>query len=133
MEINLVLIDPLVSWFSRPETCSKSRPNVHFELSIEKDDSGKLSFRKLEDMLGGRKADVIISSSTMHLVPERAIRDLASQFYNGLKEEGVFIWDSGDLESEFRPDNSALLHDPYRAVREILRKDKIRASRLSQK
>ena len=90
---------------------------MHFELSIEKDDSGKLSFRRLEDMLGGRKADVIISSSTMHLIPERAIRDLASQFFGSLKEDGVFIWDSGDLESEFRPDNSALLHDPYRAVR----------------
>ena len=48
------------------------------------------------------------------------------------KKDGVFIWDSGDLESEFRPDHSALLHDPYRAVREILRNDEIRATRLSE-
>ncbi len=128
----LVLIDPLVSWFSKARDLLKGRPNVHFELSIEKDDAGKLSFRRLEDMLGGRKADVIISSSTMHLIPERAVRDLASQFSGSLKEDGVFIWDSGDLESEFRPDHSALLHDPYRAVREILRNDEIRASRLSE-
>lgn len=132
MEINLVLIDPLVSWFSKARDLLKGRQNVHFELSIKKDDSSKLSFRRLENMLGGRKADVIISSSTMHLIPERAIRDLASQFAGSLKENGVFIWDSGDLESEFRPAHSALLHDPYRAVREILRNDENRAKRLSE-
>ena len=132
IEIELVLIDPLVSWFSKARDLLKSRPNVHFELSVEEDASGKLSFRNLENMLGGRKADLIISSSTMHLIPERAIQDLAYQFAGSLKKDGVFIWDSGDLESEFRPTNSALLHDPYRAIREILRNDKIRSSRLSE-
>ena len=31
MEINLVLIDPLVSWFSKARDLLKGRPNVHFE------------------------------------------------------------------------------------------------------
>ena len=83
-------------------------------------------------MLGGRKADVIISSSTMHLIPEKAVGDLASQFAGSLKEDGVFIWDSGDLQSELKPIDSALLHDPYRAIREILRDDERRTSRLSE-
>ena len=132
IEIDLVLIDPLVSWFSKARDLLNSRPNVHFELSIEEDDSGRSSFRRLDSILGGRKADIIISSSTIHLIPERAIRDLAYQFAGSLREGGVFIWNSGDLESEFRPAHAALLHDPYRAIREILRNDEIRVTRLSE-
>ena len=132
IEIDLVLIDPLVSWFSKARDLLNSRPNVHFELSIEMNDTGRSSFRRLDSILGGRKADVIISSSTIHLIPERAIRDLAYQFAGSLREGGFFIWNSGDLESEFRPAHAALLHDPYRAIREILRNDEIRVTRLSE-
>ena len=57
---------------------------------------------------------------------------MASQFAGCLQEDGVFIWNSGDLESEFRPSDTALLHDPYRAIREILRDDEIRITRLSE-
>ena len=119
--IDLVLVDPLVSWFAKAREILGHREEVHFELSIRKEESGQISFRRLEEMLGGRKADVIISSSTLHLVPAKAMDDLAIQFANSLSGEGVLIWDSGDLESDFRPRNSALLHDPFRAVREILR------------
>ena len=77
IEINLVLIDPLVSWFSKARDLLKDRLNVHFELSIEKGDSGKLSFRRLEDMLGAKKADVIISSSTCLLYTSPSPRDIS--------------------------------------------------------
>ena len=121
MGIDLVLIDPLVSWFATAREILGDREEVHFELSIRKEESGQFSFRRLEEMLGGSKADVIISSSTLHLVPAKAMGDLAIQFANSLSDEGVMIWNSGDLESDFRPRNSALIHDPFRAVREILR------------
>ena len=132
VKIELVLIDPLVSWFSKARELLGERDDVHFELSIESDSNGRTSFRRLEDILDGRKADVIISSSTLHLIPAETIGDLAFQFAGSLTEDGVFIWDSGDLECDFRPENSALLHDPYRAVREILRDDEKRSSRLSE-
>jgi len=132
MKIELVLIDPLVSWFSKARELLGGRDDVHFELSIENDSSGRTSFRRLEDILGGRKADVIISSSTLHLIPAKTIGNLVGQFAGSLTEGGTFIWDSGDLESDFRPDNSALLHDPYRAVRELLRDDERRSARLSE-
>ena len=44
----------------------------------------------------------------------------------------LLIWDSGDLESDFRPINSSLLHDPYRAVRDILRDNRQRIEILSR-
>ena len=130
--IELVLIDPLVSWFSKARSLLSQRDDVHFELAIKEDETGKTSFRRLEDILAGRKADVIISSSTLHLIPAKKIDDLTVQFAGSLKEGGAFIWDSGDLESDLRPNTSALLHDPYRAVRELLRHDEVRAGRLSE-
>ena len=132
MEVELVLVDPLVSWFSKARDLLGERDDVHFELSIEREASGRTSFRRLEDILGGRKADVIISSSTLHLIPAKTMDDLALQFAGSLKEGGAFVWDSGDLESDLRPESSALLHDPYRGVRELLRLDTIRSARLSE-
>ena len=130
--IDLVLIDPLVSWFAKAREILGDRDGVQFELSISEDEAGQITFRRLEEMLEGRKADVIISSSTLHLVPAKAMDDLAIQFASSLSDDGVLIWDSGDLESDFRPINSALLHDPYRAVREILRDNSQRIEIMSR-
>ena len=132
MTIDLLLIDPLVSWFAKAREILGDREGVQFELSISKDESGQTRFRRLEEMMGGRKADVIISSSTLHLVPAKAMDDLAIQFAGSLSDDGVLIWDSGDLESDFRPINSSLLHDPYRAVRDILRDNRQRIEILSR-
>ena len=130
--IDLVLIDPLVSWFAKAREILGHREGVQFELSISEDETGQITFRRLEEMLEGRKADVIISSSTLHLVPAKAMDELAIQFASSLSDDGVLIWDSGDLESDFRPINSALLHDPYRAVREILRDNSQRIEIMSR-
>ena len=132
VSIELVMVDPLVSWFSKARSLMGDRQGVHFELSVERDENGMVFFRNLEEILGGRKADVIISSSTLHLVPARAMEDLSRQFASCLTSGGVLVWDSGDLESDFRPGNCALLHDPYRSVREILRDDSDRVKILSR-
>ena len=130
--IELILIDPLESWFGKAREILGHRDDVHFELSIKKDESGKVVFRELGEMLKGRKADVIISSSTLHLVPVRALADLGRQIAECLNPKGVFVWDSGDVDSDLRPPTAACLHDPYRAVREHLRDDEARQHLLSQ-
>ena len=131
IRVDMILVDPLVSWFSKAWDLLGDRDDVHFELSILTDADGNASFRDLREILGGRKADVIISSSTLHLVPARAMGGLAEQFAESLTEGGVLVWNSGDLESGFRPGDCALLHDPYRRVREILRTDAQRESLLA--
>jgi len=131
IRVDMILVDPLVSWFSKAWDLLGDRDDVHFELSILTDADGNTSFRDLREILGGRKADVIISSSTLHLVPARAMGGLAEQFAESLTKGGALVWDSGDLESGFRPGDSALLHDPYRRVREILRTDAQRESLLA--
>ena len=132
ISVELVLIDPLESWFAKAWEILGHRDDVHFELSVSFDDLGNLFFRELDEMLNGRKADVIISSSTLHLIPVRALDGLAKQFSDSLVPRGVFIWDSGDIECDFRPADSARLHDPYRAVRELLRDDEHRKEALSK-
>ena len=132
ISIQLVLIDPLVSWFGQAHQLLGHRDDVHFELSIGKDAEGNTVFRELDEMLGGRKADVIISSSTLHLVPVRALPDLCRQFADSLNPGGALVWDSGDVESELRPATAACLHDPYRGVREHLRDDDARQALLAK-
>lgn len=132
ISIKLVLIDPLESWFAKAREILAERDDVHFELSITQDSSGRTVFRELDEMLAGRKADVIISSSTLHLVPISALEDLAHQISGSLSSGGIFVWDSGDVESALRPKDVACLHDPYRSVREYLRDDEARQSILSK-
>mgnify|MGYP001225898927 CR=1 FL=1 len=132
LKIELVLIDPLVSWFSKARELLEHRDDVHFVFSMFTNEEGRSDFFRLEEMLDGRKADVILSSSTLHLVPTKALPDLGVQFAESLASGGAFIWDSGDVYSNMLPTNAALLHDPYRAVREHLRDDSARRALLAQ-
>ena len=132
LKIELVLIDPLVSWFSKARELLEHRDDVHFVFSMFTNEEGRSDFFRLEEMLDGRKADVILSSSTLHLVPTKALPDLGVQFAESLAPRGAFIWDSGDVDSNMLPANASLLHDPYRAVREHLRDDSARRALLAQ-
>jgi len=132
ISIELVLIDPLKSWFGKAREILDQRDDVHFELSVVGGADGGFSFRSLKEMLGGRKADVIISSSTLHLVPVKAIDDLVKQFAGNISPNGIVIWNSGDLECGFRPMDAARLHDPYRIVRKILREDESRRRMIAE-
>jgi cephalosporin hydroxylase len=132
LSIELILIDPLVSWFGKARELLSHRTDVHFEYSMFTDDNGKIGFRRLDEMLNGRSANVIISASTLHLVPIKALSDLGMQFSKSLAAGGVFVWDSGDIESEILPPTAALLHDPYRAVREYLKTDSTRKKLLAE-
>ena len=53
ISIELVMMDPLVSWFAKARDLLGDRSDVHFELSIEQNDAGRTSFRRLRDMLHG--------------------------------------------------------------------------------
>ena len=121
MKIELLLVDPLESWFGKAWEILAHRGDVHFEISTETDVEGNVKFRDLGEMLGPKKADVIISSSTLHLVPLRALGDLAKQFANSLNPGGFLVWDSGDVECDWREENVARLHDPFRRVRNHIR------------
>ena len=132
ISIELILIDPLRSWFGKAREILGERDDVHFELSVEEKGSGGFSFKGMQEMMGGRKADVILSSSTLHLVPMKAIDDLVKQFAGSLSPTGVVVWNSGDLECGFRPLDAARLHDPYRIVRNILREDEARMRMMAE-
>lgn len=132
ISVELILIDPLESWFSKARDILGSRNDVHFELSIKVDHNNKVTFRTLEEMLGQRKVDLIISSSTLHLIPLNVISDLIMQFKTSLVDEGVFIWDSGDIEDPSRGENTSLLHQPFREIRKFIMNDYDRKNLVSK-
>jgi len=121
---NLILIDPLDSWFSKAYSLLGNRPDVFFCKSMVKEYLGKNRFLSLEEMIGDNKVDIIFSSSTFHLIPELAFRDLLVQFHNSLNDKGHIFWSSGDIPNEdMAVDKSGLLHEPYRLLTKFIKED----------
>ena len=125
LDYKLILVDPLGSWFSKAYDLLKERPNVFFCKSYGKNLQGSFAFLTLDELLGGNKVDLIISSSTIHLIPENILPSLFSEFYNNLSDEGNFIWSSGDIPSKILPSGCNLLHDPYREILKSIRNNSL--------
>ena len=123
LDFKLILVDPLESWFSNAYKLLKDRSNIFFCKSYGKDSDGLFSFIKLNKLLGGNKVDVILSSSTIHLIPANTLTSLFQEFYDSLSKNGKFIWSSGDIPSNDMPSLSHLIHDPYRELLKIIKND----------
>ena len=132
ISINLTMIDPLPSWFQKAHSLLAHRDDVRFELSLSTNQEGRRVFRTLDEMLGSVKADLIVCSSTFHLVPRKALNGLMREMYGALAPGGALVWSSGDIHDSQMPTNRALLHDPYRAVREQVRDNEDRISALHE-
>lgn len=117
IQITLVLVDPLPSWFSKAWELLHQRSDVEFRLSFDYDSElGRKRFFTVTELLNGRQADLVLTSSTMHLIPSKTIPSLIEEIHAVLVSGGWFIWDSGDIDVPTRPASSCLLHDPYRGV-----------------
>lgn len=123
LDCTIILIDPLESWFSKAYHLLKSRPNTFFCRSMAKDEKGKYSFLSLDEIIGNNKVDIIVSSSTLHLIPPSALGSLFDQFSRSLKKGGKFFWSSGDISSLQIPTDYCLLHDPYRELLNLINAD----------
>jgi len=121
LDYKLILVDPLESWFSKAYSILKKRSNIFFCKSYGQNSQGQTSFLTLDELLGGNKVDLIISSSTIHLIPNKVLHSLFSEFYDNLSDEGKFIWSSGDIPSKLLPIGCNLLHDPYREILKQIR------------
>lgn len=119
IKITLVCMDVLPSWFSKAYELLHKRSDVKF-YSLW--DPVARRIKPLHEVLGSRKANVIISASTLHLIPEKAVEQAMVGFSDVLVNGGALIWNSGDIDANRLP-QSALLHDPFRMVREKIEKD----------
>ena len=125
IDCHLILIDPLESWFSKAYSLLKDRPNTYFCKSFIKDSLGVSRFLTMEEMIGNNKIDIILSSSTFHLIPEFVFGNLLEQFHSSLKQKGQIFWSSGDIPNkEIFDSRAGLLHEPYRVLAEYLKDDK---------
>ena len=120
----LVLVDPLPSWLSKAWSLLRHRDDVRCYLSMARDpETGRMTIRPLRDLLGGRLADMVVSSSTFHLIPSRALPGAMVDIAEALRTDGVLAWDSGDVDDPERDPMAALMHDPYRCVRRLVEED----------
>jgi len=108
----IILIDPLKSWFNKAYDLLSDRENISFHLGM-----------KIPE---GVKADIIICSSTFHLIPPKAMPKLAMNLKDSLVDDGVLFWNSGDIYDSNMPSNGVLLHDPFRKMRQSLKAVPIR-------
>ncbi len=131
--VDLLLVDPLPSWLSNAWNLLHERAGIHFRLSaITEGGSGKRGFLPLQELLGGRQADLILSSSMLHLVPSKARAGLLEQWRDCLLPTGRLLWNSGDIDHPARPADVALIHDPYRRVRQLVCDDPAYRAALSR-
>lgn len=120
LSCTIVLVDPLESWFYKAYNLLKNRPNIFFCRSLSKSAKGKSRFLSMQELIGSNKADIILSSSTLHLIPSSTLEPLFFQFHDSLKEGGHFFWSSGDISSEEVSKDCCLLHDPYRELLRVI-------------
>jgi len=128
--IELMLVDPLPSWFHKAHSLLADRPDVRLELSLRTDADGRRLFRTLDEMLDGEHVDLIVCSSTFHLIPAKVLDALLKEMAGVLLPGGSLVWSSGDIAHPSRPSSRALLHDPYRMVRARLRGEEARLAAL---
>src|SRR5258708_3559977 len=76
-------------------------------------------WRTLEEILAGRKANIIMTVSTLHLLREKALIGILQQMANVLADGGSIVLASGDISPPGGRalDGAVLLHDPYRKMR----------------
>ena len=72
-------------------------------------------FRPLLEVTGGRTMDIVIANMVFHLIPERALSQVASELASVTRPGGRLLWNSPDLGP---PDKyTVLFHDPNRLLR----------------
>ena len=60
LDYNLILVDPLESWFSKAFSLLSIRPNVYFCKSYGKDPNGNLSFFSLDKLILDFMANLVV-------------------------------------------------------------------------
>ncbi len=122
VSIRIVMVDALPSWFSKSHNLFGNLENVRLYISTIADGNGGVRFRPLQQIIGGNKVDMVVSASTLHLIPPQARPTAFEQISEVLSIGGVFAWSSGDLS----PDNGKqenLLHDPFRETGKLILED----------
>src|SRR3989344_3936379 len=99
-KIALWLVDNSPAWLGKAYEFLGSRPNVSFFI-VGKNQS---RFETLSETLGHNSVNHVLSANTMHLIPD--LRGTFKGIFNAIKKNGVFIFNSGNILREGKPEGA---------------------------
>ena len=112
-KFTLILVDNSASWLGKSYELLHHLPNVQFRLEGKRDNR----FDTLDEVLGSRTVDHVISANTVHLIPN--IEENFTGVANALKKGGYFTFQSGNILNPDRKPDLLMIDDTVRQVHDI--------------
>ena len=112
-DVKLWLVDNSPAWLGKAYEVLQSRKNIKCFL-LEKTQTG---YATLADTIGKGKADHVISANTVHLIQD--IEGAFKGINEGMKENGTFLFQSGNITRDNRPDGALMVDDTVKRVHDI--------------
>lgn len=112
-KIRLWLVDNSPAWLGKAYEFLSSRSNVNFFVLDKKQDS----FATLSETLGKDSVNHVFSANTIHLIPN--LKETFGGIFNAIKKNGTFIFNSGNIIREEKPDGALMLDSTVYRVHDI--------------
>ncbi|MCH8003524.1 MAG: methyltransferase domain-containing protein [Nanoarchaeota archaeon] len=112
-KISLWLVDNSPAWLGKAYEYMHSKPNVDFFV-LEKKNT---HYSTLSETVGKESVNNVLSSNTVHLIPD--LKDTFKGIFDSLKSNGVFIFNSGNIERKGKPKGALMLDSTVYRVHDI--------------
>lgn len=112
-KIALWLVDNSPAWLGKAYEFLGSRQNVGFFIVGRKQNR----FATLSETLGHNSVDHVLSANTVHLIPD--LKETFKGIFDAIKKNGVFIFNSGNILREEKPEGALMLDSTVYRVHDI--------------
>jgi len=112
-KISLWLVDNSPAWLGKAYEYLHSKPNVNFFLLEKKNKN----YSTLSETVGKNSVNQVVSSNTVHLIPN--LKETFRGIFDSLKSNGVFIFNSGNIERKGKPKGALMLDSTVYRVHDI--------------
>ena len=112
-KISLWLVDNSPAWLGKAYEYLHSKPNVDFFILEKKNDH----YSTLSETIGKESVNEVLSSNTVHLIPN--LKDTFKGIFDSLKPNGIFIFNSGNIERKGKPKGALMLDSTVYRVHDI--------------
>lgn len=112
-KINLWLVDNSPAWLGKAYEHLHSKPNVDFFVLEKKDNH----YSPLSETVGKESVNQVLSSNTVHLIPD--LKDTFKGIFDSLDSNGVFVFNSGNIERKGKPKGALMLDSTVYRVHDI--------------
>ena len=111
--IRLWLVDNSPAWLGRAYEFLGTRDNVDFFI-LGKNHDG---FSTLSGTIGNNSVNHVLSANTMHLIPD--LKETFKGIFDAIKKNGTFIFNSGNIIREGKPEGALMLDSTVYRVHDI--------------